>query len=71
MRNEEFAEALKTLGWTQREAAGELRVTEGAVSRWVREERGIPGPVGVLMGERVERHKRKVARATARNPAAS
>ena len=34
--------ALERAGWSQREIAGEIGVTVGEVSRWLRGERGVP-----------------------------
>ena len=41
----------------QRQAAGWLRVTEGAVSRWVNGLRPIPGPVVVLIELALAQHE--------------
>lgn len=45
----EFLEAIRELEMDQRQMAGYLRVTEGAVSRWVHGERPIPGPIAKLI----------------------
>ena len=49
MTSKELREALVDLGMDQRQAAGYLRVSEGAVSRWVNAERAIPGPICKLL----------------------
>lgn len=49
MSGYELREAIRALGMDQRQAAGYLRVTEGAVSRWVNGERPIPGPICKLI----------------------
>lgn len=45
----QFQRAIRKLGWNQRQAAEQLGVTEGAVSRWVSGDRQIPGPVEILI----------------------
>lgn len=49
MTSKQMRQALEDLGMDQRQAAGYLRVTEGAVSRWVNGERPIPGPICKLV----------------------
>jgi len=49
MTSNELRSALGELGMDQRQLAGYLRVTEGAVSRWVNGEREIPGPICKLV----------------------
>jgi len=49
MTSKELRAALDDLEMDQRQAAGYLRVTEGAVSRWVNGERAIPGPIIKLL----------------------
>lgn len=49
MTGKELRAAIESLGMDQRQIAAYLRVTEGAVSRWVNEERAIPGPICKLV----------------------
>jgi len=49
MTSKQLRRALESLGMDQRQAAAYLRVTEGAVSRWVNDERPIPGPICKLV----------------------
>ena len=49
MHGGELLEAIRKLGMDQRQAAAYLRVTEGAVSRWVSGARPIPGPISKLI----------------------
>ena len=57
MTSSQLRQALEDLGMDQRQAAGWLRVTEGAVSRWVHGLRPIPGPVVVLIEMALTQHE--------------
>ena len=57
MTPSEFRAAIERMGMDQRQAAGWLRVTEGAVSRWVNGLRPIPGPVVVLIELALAQHE--------------
>jgi transcriptional regulator with XRE-family HTH domain len=49
MTTKEIEELLKLKGWSQRQLADELEVTEGAVSRWVAAGRVPRGPAAKWM----------------------
>lgn len=67
MKPSRFRAILKDLGWTQRRAASELGVTEGAVSRWVAATRPIPGPVAFLVRMKHQTRKRKAKKKEAKD----
>lgn len=49
MTSKDLREAIKRLGMNQSQTAAYLRVSEGAVSRWLSDERPIPGPICKLV----------------------
>jgi DNA-directed RNA polymerase specialized sigma24 family protein len=53
-RVKQLLAVMKREGWSARETAKYLRVTEGAVSRWIHGKRAIPGPVEVALEARLQ-----------------
>ena len=54
MKRQELRATLKKLGWTQKQLAQYLGVSEGAVSLWINGLRPIPHPVVLALQGRLE-----------------